>query len=534
MKAMNVTKLAATCLLFISFLQLGFSQPAIDGRINAADAALYGSAFKTYWTATVRGSLYMYDDDTDIYFAWKTTRSFNDNVYSTNSNDVKYAGWSKHSFGDLLRSDHLVFKMKNNLSVFVLDVDLDYLFEQSGVYKSGLATGSGAHQYDGRSGTGASHVTAHKTSLEYDIYTAGWANWATKSPPYPEADYWVYEIIYEFKVSKAVFGANTFGDADVLDSHNSPAKDSGVPTLVIDDGIVMCQNINENMTYTLEVKNIGTQNMTNTVLVLTYDPYHTFVSSSPSPSVGNYQWNIGTLIPNQTFTLTVTCLVGNSPNDTIQLSGEVTASSSSGTVKISALEKTSNCQPFPVELVSFTSNTIGKAVQLKWRTATEVNNFGFEVQRSTEEKNWNALAFVAGHGTSNTPNDYSYTDATAAMTGSTVSYRLKQIDRDGSFEYSPIVQARFNARKNFGISSAFPNPFNPSTVINYTVPETMPITLKVYNALGEEIQTLASMQLHSAGNHSMLFDARDLSSGTYFIHLIATGYSSVYPVVLSR
>lgn len=192
------------------------------------------------------------------------------------------------------------------------------------------------------------------------------------------------------------------------------------------------------------------------------------------------------------------------------------------------------CAALPVELVSFTSTVIGKSVQLRWRTATEVNNYGFEIQRSYDAKNWVPISFVEGHGTTNTPQSYAYNDAQIGTKGSVFYYRLMQIDRDGMTDYSPVVQAKFTESSLFGIVSAYPNPFNPTTMISYNVPRASEITITLHTVLGTEVKTLVKNQVQDAGLHSIMLDATSLSSGTYFVQLQAGETISRYRIVLTR
>ena len=194
----------------------------------------------------------------------------------------------------------------------------------------------------------------------------------------------------------------------------------------------------------------------------------------------------------------------------------------------------------PVELYSFTALVSGSAVNLKWQTATEVNNYGFEVQRLIVESGqpvdagslqWVDVGFVQGHGNSNSPKDYSFKDSPS--NGTTFKYRLKQIDFDGRYEYSSEVEIKIQTPKSFSIAQNFPNPFNPVTTISYTLPEKAQVALTVYSALGEEVINLVNKEQES-GIYNVRFDGSNLSSGIYFYTLKAGSYSEVKKMLLVK
>ena len=150
----------------------------------------------------------------------------------------------------------------------------------------------------------------------------------------------------------------------------------------------------------------------------------------------------------------------------------------------------------PVELTSFTAELSAKEINLNWNTATEVNNYGFEVQKLSQNSSsspssvevWEKIGFVKANGTSNNENKYSFVDKTAS--GTAPKYRLKQIDNDGKFEYSKVVEVNLERPVDYSLSQNFPNPFNPSTEISYSIPKSNNVELKVYNSIGKEVATL--------------------------------------------
>ncbi len=174
-----------------------------------------------------------------------------------------------------------------------------------------------------------------------------------------------------------------------------------------------------------------------------------------------------------------------------------------------------NAAPLPVELTSFTAIVNGRNVKLVWNTASELNNFGFEIERATINT-WNKIGFVEGAGNSNTPRSYAFVDGFAQ---GVAQYRLKQIDRDGSFEYSSIVEANIALSANdLTLAQNYPNPFNPTTNISFVMPTQTKATVKVYNSIG---QTVAIMfdGIAQEGLNIVTFDASSIPSGIYFYTL---------------
>ncbi len=187
--------------------------------------------------------------------------------------------------------------------------------------------------------------------------------------------------------------------------------------------------------------------------------------------------------------------------------------------------------PLPVELVSFNASVSGTTVNLQWQTATELNNSGFAVERKVNEL-WSSIGFVSGHGTTTQPQTYSFTDDVTGISANTIYYRLKQIDFDGTFEYSNIVEVDV-IPVEFSLSQNYPNPFNPSTKITYTLALKSAVTLKVYDAIGSEVRTLVNQE-QEAGSYEINFDAASLTSGVYLYKIIAGDFVSVKKMLLLK
>lgn len=180
----------------------------------------------------------------------------------------------------------------------------------------------------------------------------------------------------------------------------------------------------------------------------------------------------------------------------------------------------------PVELTSFTAEASEGDVILNWITQTELNNSGFNIEkRNADTQSWNTIGFVPGHGTTTERNIYSFTDNDVKM--GIYNYRIKQIDFDGSFEYSEIVQVEVYSPVEFRLSQNFPNPFNPNTVIEFSVPQLSKVTLQVYSVLGELISTPVDKILE-AGYHRVDFFGTNLPSGTYVYQLKAVSGNKTF------
>jgi choice-of-anchor B domain-containing protein len=171
----------------------------------------------------------------------------------------------------------------------------------------------------------------------------------------------------------------------------------------------------------------------------------------------------------------------------------------------------------PVELKSFTAFCDGKNVNLNWSTSTEKNNKGFEIQRKADNT-FITIGFVQGAGTTTETKNYDYSDRDVSP--GKYSYRLKQIDFNGTYKYSDEITTEVPSPSEFSLLQNYPNPFNPATKIKFTIPENTLVNLSVYNSLGEVVTTLINNVLNS-GNHSIDFDASELPSGIYFARLKA-------------
>ncbi|MDP2301351.1 MAG: YCF48-related protein [Ignavibacteria bacterium] len=177
----------------------------------------------------------------------------------------------------------------------------------------------------------------------------------------------------------------------------------------------------------------------------------------------------------------------------------------------------------PVELASLSVSVNGNSVSLLWKTSSEVNNQGFEIERKSSNSDWQKLTFIQGKGTTASTTEYRYTDTD--LKDGNYTYRLKQIDLDGSFTYSSTIEVEVGTLITFTLSQNYPNPFNPATSIKYSIAEPSKVTLNIYNLLGEKVAELVNTQ-QDAGYHQLNFNAGKLSSGVYFFTINAESISN--------
>jgi len=177
--------------------------------------------------------------------------------------------------------------------------------------------------------------------------------------------------------------------------------------------------------------------------------------------------------------------------------------------------------PLPVQLVTFLAsyNNNGDVI-LNWRTETEINNFGFEIERCvilSPQCSWETIGFVEGSGNSNSPKEYSFIDKNPPS--GKIKYRLKQLNNDGSFSYSNEIEVEIYIPKEFVLYQNYPNPFNPVTTISFTLAEDAFTTLKVYDILGNEVMVLVNDKLKSGQLYKVELNGDKLASGLYFYRL---------------
>jgi hypothetical protein len=186
----------------------------------------------------------------------------------------------------------------------------------------------------------------------------------------------------------------------------------------------------------------------------------------------------------------------------------------------------------PVELIMLRASFVRNMVQLEWRTAMELDNSGFEIERKQDSR-WQMVGFVEGHGTTNAPQEYRFNDK--ELSPGTYTYRLKQVNRDGTFDYSGEVEASVVlSAEAYALSQNFPNPFNPVTTFSFAVKDRQHVKVSVYDMIGREVATLIDAVTEPNILHKVSFDGSTLSSGVYFYALRTPGRLEIRKLMLMK
>lgn len=236
----------------------------------------------------------------------------------------------------------------------------------------------------------------------------------------------------------------------------------------------------------------------------------------------------GTLTP----TNTISDLTG-----TITININLTGAASNGWFAIDYFTLTGSVTEItaPVTIASFNSIVTERNVKIKWTTAEELNNSGFDIERaevSSNKSEFSKIAFVNGKGTVNTPTNYNYEDKNLS-TGK-YKYRLKQFDFNGNYEYFNLQnEVEIGIPKKYDLSQNYPNPFNPTTKINFDLPQDAKVELRIFDMLGREMKTLINEQ-RAAGYYTVEFNASQFTSGMYFYRLVSGDYSMIKKMVILK
>jgi hypothetical protein len=189
-----------------------------------------------------------------------------------------------------------------------------------------------------------------------------------------------------------------------------------------------------------------------------------------------------------------------------------------------------NGNAYPVELASFTARLEGERVRLDWRTESETNNAGFEIDRAKpptgarvgayETANWERIGYVPGNGTSSTAHSYMYHDElTPELLGqSELLYRLRQVDYDGTHEYSPVARVLVNPPTAVSLEAIYPNPAQGSALLRFALPSEQPVRLALYDVLGREVLLVHDGSI-PVGVHEYKAQLDQLPAGLYHVLL---------------
>ncbi len=192
--------------------------------------------------------------------------------------------------------------------------------------------------------------------------------------------------------------------------------------------------------------------------------------------------------------------------------------------------------PLPVELSLFESTVDGKDVLLRWATVSETNNAGFEVQHrdltAAQKADWHVLDFIDGMGTTIEPQAYHFRASDLAP--GTHLFRLRQVDFDGAFEYSPTVEVIVDLAESYLIEAAYPNPFNPESTLRFGVQQAQHVDVGLYNTLGQRVQTLFTGMAESGRIQHVTINGSDLPSGMYLVRVVGERFAETQTVTLLK
>lgn len=351
-------------------------------------------------------------------------------------------------------------------------------------------------------------------------------------------------------------GTNHGGDAttqgamvDLKTAYNDAAGRTGATTVATElGGTTLTAGVYNSAAGTFGIT--GTLTLSGTAsAVFIFQMSTTFTTAASSSVIlsggvvwTNVFWQVGssaTLGASSVLEGTILANTSISSGDGAQVHGRLLA----GAVTSSGAVTLINNTALPVELTSFTVALNKSAVELNWNTATEVNNYGFEIERlaisdkllansqKLNANSWSKIGFVQGHGNSNSPKEYSFEDKNPQV--GKLQYRLKQIDFDGAFEYSNVAEVEVEAPKQFTVYQNYPNPFNPTTNISYEIPVKSNVVIKVYDVLGSEVVALLNEE-KLPGRYQVEFKASHLPSGIYFYSINAGEYKSIKKMIVLK
>ncbi len=193
-------------------------------------------------------------------------------------------------------------------------------------------------------------------------------------------------------------------------------------------------------------------------------------------------------------------------------------------------------QSTPVELASFIGSARQNSIELSWTTKSETENYGFDVERSQNGSGYQKITFIKGGGTTTSAQSYSYIDQNLAV--GIYHYRLKQVDFDGRFTFSPAIKTEITSPQNYGLTQNNPNPFNAETKIFFQIPQPEVVSLKIYNIIGQEIKTLFENKMNP-GYHAVNWDGRNNSgelvgSGLYYYQIVSGDFKATQRMIFVK
>jgi len=250
----------------------------------------------------------------------------------------------------------------------------------------------------------------------------------------------------------------------------------------------------------------------------------------------NISINVGTFISllniNKLYIVKRSDLTGRWVSQNTTVSGTSLIASGLTTFSDFAVAGDSTNNPLPVELTSFVSIVGNNNVDLLWTTSSEINNSGFDIERSSSYGQWAKIGFVNGNGTSSSANNYSFNDR--GLAAGKYNYRLKQIDFNGNYEYYDLGnEVIIGIPEKFELSQNYPNPFNPVTVIAYNITSGNNVNLKVFDSNGKEIMTLVN-ERKEAGSYSVQFDGSNFASGIYYYSIQSGNFTDTKKMIMVK
>jgi hypothetical protein len=190
--------------------------------------------------------------------------------------------------------------------------------------------------------------------------------------------------------------------------------------------------------------------------------------------------------------------------------------------------------PLPVQLLAFAGRLSNRQVSLSWKTATETNSFGYDIERSALNTNWEHIGFVPSHGTSTAEQDYTFVDLKLPA-ASDLYYRLKMTDLDGSFTYSQVLKIPISALPGSPeLRAVYPNPSRQDAVVHFSLPREAIVSIALYDILGNEVRRLYGNEALGAGDYLRAMDVAGLANGKYFVRMSAGDYHKTVSFVLQR